>query len=1634
MSLNIEDSRADLIIKISTLIDQKIAGPEAVLIKDFLAQYYLGVSPYDLREKTLDELYGALLSQWNFLYQRKPGESKLRVYNPQLEQHGWQSSHTIIEIVHENKPFLLDSIRLALNSLDLNVRIIISALGVHFERDAAGKVTKVLPLDMHEKYKTKKEREISEAAIYIEIDRQSDQVRLQKIAATLNDVLDDVDLMVRDWSKMLARMTETIAALETISSETSENIKEVIAFLRWIVDDHFTFIGFAEYNLVTSEAGTEILEYVPNSALGVLSNKKLPSLTRSLDQMYPTAKEAILGEERLLLGKTDSPSTVHRPTYTDFIAVKIYDAEGKLTKFMRFVGLYTSTVYNVSVESIPYIRKKIARIFNMAAFPKSSHDGKTLLHIIETLPRDELLQALDTELFEFAIGILHLQERLRIRLFMRRDIYGRFFSCMVFVPKDLVNSQLRNKMQHILMQTLSGISVTFDTKFSESVLARIHFIVRVNQTQQIQYDVNALEAKLIDAARGWADDLSFELNDYYGEEKANDLYKIYANAFPVSYREIFPAQVAVIDIEHMENLKKESPDYLELTLYRQIEDPADLFRFKLFRQNQTIPLSDIVPILENMGLRIISERSHEIKMDNNSIIWINDYRMVHAKAEHLQLEEVKENFQEAFQAIWHNEAESDGFNRLILEAGLTWRDISILRAFCRYLWQTGLVFSQNYVEDALSNNTELVLKLIEFFYVKFDPLLQYSDRNPKLNDLKRSINEGLEGVAVLNEDRIIRSYLGVLEATVRTNYFQQDSQGWHKDYLAFKIDSAKVPDLPLPRPVCEIFVYSPKVEGIHLRGDRIARGGIRWSDRREDFRTEVLGLMKAQQVKNAVIVPLGAKGGFVVKQDLQEVSDRAIRQQIVIDAYKTLISGLLSLTDNYEDGGVIKPPNTLCWDQDDPYLVVAADKGTATFSDIANDLSKADKFWLGDAFASGGSTGYDHKKMAITARGAWESVKLHFMRLGVDLHNEVITVIGIGDMSGDVFGNGMLLSDKIQLLAAFNHMHIFFDPNPDPLISFNERKRLYDLPGSLWSDYNPQLISNGGGVFSRSAKKITLSPEMQHVLETNLEAMEPNELIRAILKLKVDLFFNGGIGTFVKANFERNADVGDRFNDAIRIDGNEVNARVVCEGGNLGFTQMGRIEYAKKGGSINTDAIDNSGGVNCSDVEVNIKILLDALVRAGDMTEKQRNELLVNMSKQVTSLVLANNRKQNETLTLSDYMAEDNLQMHNRLQKELIMDAGLDPVVEYLPSGEEISLRIAAKQGFTRPELAVLMAYTKNYLKKRLIDSSLPDEKYVEKELINYFPRELHNERYIPQIKKHRLKRAIVATQIANFIVNEMGINFMQRLSEESGADIPHLARAYMIAREVFDVKNILKQIHNLGGSSKIETQLEMWQDVNRLIRRATRWFARNLHGDMEIDVAIIRYKDNVLLVQQNLDKVLQGSWLEQFNAATQHLISDNVPEPLAKIVAGSTSMFTALDIVEAALENNYDVLEVANIYFAVGSTLKLGWFGEMIKKQPVRSYWEALARAGFRDDVDKQQRNLAISILSSTAQVKLDNATRIELWLSGHKELLQRWEFFISELKTSDPSFTMFAIALRELLDLSRNLMFDNPGQSLTK
>jgi len=1605
-----EESRDGLIKRVVSLVKEKLPSEEAKLISEFAQQYYLSAAPEDLLERDKLDLYGALVSHWSFIQKRKPNEAKIRVYNPQFEQHGWQSTHTVIEVIYEHKAFLIESIRMILNQHGFNVHLILHQGSMKVERNPEGVITNIYPSH------NQSVNAVVETPIFIEIDRQSDPHALEELRLSIENVIKDVNAAVNDWHFMTETMEAIINTLENQLAVSSRKDldEEIIEFLRWINKNHFTYLGYCQRNLVSSQ-GAYHWSIDQNTCLGVL-RKEGETYFESFQEMTDVAKKLALSDFPLILGKTDRVSTIHRPAHTDFIVIKIFNDKGVVVGQHQFIGLYTSDAYNLSPQFIPLLRLRVKQILERANVSFESHDGKILLNILETLPRDDFFHASAEELYDLAMGIMHLQERQRIRLFMRKDAFTRVFSCLVFVPRERFNSKLREKMEHILMEELGGYQSDFSTRFSESILARIHFIIRYKDNFAKDYDVSKLQEKLIQISRTWDDYIKEAILEHFGEETGNRLYQKYRPAFPVGYRSDYNVRTAVYDIQHIEKLSEKN--LLEMSFYRPLDEPEGILRFKLYSPGNSIPLSDVIPMLECMGLRVISERPHEIEPKNATKVWINDFGMTCNSALELNVDEIKDIFQEAFYHIWYKEAENDGFNRLVLGAGLNWREVAILRAYAKYLWQIGFTFSQAYIEDVLFGVPLITRDLIELFKTRFNPGLVEERRPEESEALSLKITNSLEAVKNIDEDRIIRRYLQVILATIRTNYFQLNPDNSLKKYISFKLDSSTIPELPLPKPVYEIFVYSPRVEGIHLRGAKVARGGLRWSDRREDFRTEVLGLMKAQQVKNAVIVPLGAKGGFVPKS----LPLRGTREEIMtegIECYKVFIHGLLDLTDNLIENKVHCPKNLVRYDLDDPYLVVAADKGTATFSDIANGVSNEFQFWLGDAFASGGSTGYDHKKMGITARGAWESVKRHFRESEIDIQKTDFTVVGIGDMAGDVFGNGMLMSRHIRLIGAFNHLHIFLDPNPSAEESFNERLRLFNLPRSSWEDYDPKLISQGGGVYSRSTKVIPLSKEMQEILDIHKETIVPNELIKALLTAKVDLLFNGGIGTYVKASSEHNSNVGDRANDGLRVNGASLRAKVVGEGGNLGFTQLGRVEYALTGGKINTDAIDNSGGVNCSDCEVNIKILLNAIVEKGDLTQKQRNILLAAMTDEVAEIVLENNRNQIEAISVAEFNSEKNVQMHCRLIEHLEKHANLDRTLEYLPTNEELLTRQQREKGLTRPELSVLLAYCKTLLKSELLASDVPEDKYIALDLITAFPQAL-TEKYQNDMFSHRLKREIIAMQISNAVVNDMGLGFIHRLQDETGAAVPEIIRGYIGTREIFKAKKFREAVNALTFIVPAEIQTKMLHELNRLIRRGTRWFLRHRIGTLDVEDVIKHFTPKMQLVHEGLHHALQGSSEEYLIEFANELMAENVPEETALITARMGAMFSALDIVDAAITYNLSVEAVTVTYYAVGARLELGWFREQIKQHPVANHWDSLARAAIRDDLDRQQRNLTVAIMQNQPDVT-DIEIKVDTWMAQHKIMIDRWNHMIAELKSlTKREFTMYSVALRELMELA--------------
>jgi glutamate dehydrogenase len=1597
----------ELLDKIVARIKEQMPEDQAPQVEEFARQYYGWVDTDDLEDRSPIDAYGATVSHWNFAGRREPGEGKIRIYNPVFEEHGWQSTHTVVEMVNDDMPFLVDSTRMEINRQDYAIHMILHPL-IKVRRDEEGRLIEVLPPDAED------EDAISESVIHVEVDRQTEPEVLEDLKGAIEKTLTDVKASVEDWQEMRGRVGEIVTGLEENPPDFEpEDLAETRAFLEWVENNNFTFLGYREYDLTTLD-GEEVLRAVEGSGLGILRQTEGGAVSHSFAELPPDVRRLARTPKLLNLTKANSRATVHRPSYLDYIGIKKFDESGAVTGEQRFLGLYTFTAYSSSVFDIPLVRRKVRYVLERSGFPEASHNEKDLVEILETYPRDELFQMSKEELFDIAMGILHLQERQRVRLFVRRDTYGRFFSCLVFVPRDRYNTLIRERMQGILLRAFDGENVEYNVRLSESVLARIHFIIYTKPGEAPGYDEEEIERRIVETTRSWADNLYEVLVEQCGEERGTELFRKYRDAFSPGYRAGFIPRTAVSDIMRMETL--DSDDDLGMSLYHPIEEPEDFLGFKLFRLGDQVSLSGILPLLEDMGVEVVDERPHEIKPEGSPPIWIYDFGLVHGADGELQTSEVKEIFQDAFARAWRGAVENDGFNRLVLGARLTWREISVLRAYCKYLRQTGSTFSQDYMEDALVSNPHIATLIVDLFEARLDPSRQ-KDAEAESERLKEEIEAALEEVESLDEDRILRSFLAITLATLRTNYYQGTPEGEMKGYLSFKLDPTEIPGLPLPLPRFEIFVYSPRTEGVHLRGGSVARGGIRWSDRREDFRTEILGLMKAQTVKNAVIVPVGAKGGFVVKRPPAE-GGREEMQREVVECYKTLIRGMLDITDNISGNEIVPPTDVVRYDDDDPYLVVAADKGTATFSDIANGLSAEYGFWMGDAFASGGSVGYDHKEMGITARGAWESVSRHFRELGTDIQNEDFSVVGIGDMSGDVFGNGMLLSRHIKLQGAFNHMHIFLDPDPDPETSFEERQRLFGLPRSSWTDYDEGLISEGGGVFPRTAKSIPLSEQVREMLDVEEEAMTPTELMSAMLKAEVDLLWNGGIGTYVKASSETNAEVGDRANDTLRVNGDELRCRVVGEGGNLGFTQTGRIEFALQGGRIYMDAVDNSAGVDCSDHEVNIKILLDAIVEAGDMTEKQRNELLASMTDEVGDLVLRDNYQQTQAINQALALAHPMVDVHARYLHSLEHEGRLDRGLEFLPGDEELGERRSDNRGLTAPEIAILLSYSKITCYQDLLDSDAPEDPFLSRELEGYFPTPLRD-RFREQIHEHRLHRQITATHVTNSLVNRCGPSFVYRLGEETGAEAPDIARAYLAAREIFSLRSLWDAVEGLDNVVEAGIQTQMMLDARKLAERATRWLLRYRRTPLDVGATISHFSDGADELAESIPAILVDGDRKAVENAAGRLVEAGVPRELAERAAALGPMFPALDITDVANANGEPLDAVAAAYFALGDRLKLHWLRRHIEALPRDNRWRTLARSALRDDIFNQQAALTAEVLRNTPQDE-QPGERIETWVYANEGPVHRAMQVLADINSSGTfDLSTLSVALREIRNL---------------
>ncbi len=1712
MSENQGAARQSLLAEAATRIGPDVSVGHKL---NYLRAYYRHVDTADLISAGASRVGSTAAEQARMAASRPQGRALVRVRPG--DNTALLAGHDVIDVVTDDMPFLVDTMTMTLASHGISADLVVHPQ-LLVRRDLSGALHEVMhpvegvrPLERPRiPGRQGAPDQITESWSHLEVIRLAEG-KGEEIAADLEQALGDVRLAVEDYPKMRAaalRLAEELreppgggnepdSEEDAVSGSTSgggprsagwvvpaspaETPSEIEELLRWLVDGHFTFLGYREYALVSAD-GEQVLRGVPGTGLGILRHDR-PGSTPLSGLSAEARKLATDARHRLIVTKANSRATVHRPSYLDYVGVKKLSALGKVIGEYRFLGLYNHMAYTESITMIPILRRKLPEVLSAGGVLADSHDGRDVAEFLEVYPREELFSTPVDELASVATEVLKLRERMQTRLFLRKDVFGRYVSCLVYLSRDRYNTKVRLGISEVLTKALGGTQLEYSAVIDETPIAKLHIVIRPERGHDlIDADRDVLEQAVAAAARSWDDDLVREAVSQLGEEAGRALVAEFGSSISDTYKADVPASAAISDLAKIKQMRESGED-MSCELWESagyaggvpIEfDPAAadvapirrVWRLTIHKTGSPITLTDVLPRLQHMGVEVVDEHPYQFDAPagrpggpaprvgtaggsggsaprvgtaggpGGSVprvgraFWIYDFGLRRQSATvvgpsgrpsqaAVELESVADQLQGAFTALWRGEIEDDSFNSLVLDAGLTWRQVVVLRAYAKYLRQAGTTFSQDYIAQVLRSNQVITRQLIRLFESRFDPDRGAGEVDELSDALIEEITGGLDDVASLDEDRILRAYLGLIVATMRTNYFRAYPENRDRaPYLVFKLNAAKVPDLPAPRPRFEMFVYAPRFEGVHLRFAGVARGGLRWSDRREDFRTEILGLAKAQEVKNSVIVPSGAKGGFVCKQ-LPDPADREAHAAEVLACYRMFISAMLDVTDNLVTGQVIAPDRVVRHDGDDPYLVVAADKGTATFSDTANEIALSRGFWLGDAFASGGSAGYDHKKMGITARGAWESVAFHFRTRGLDVNAKDFTVAGIGDMSGDVFGNGMLLSRHIKLVAAFDHRHVFIDPSPDALTSFAERSRLFQLPRSSWADYNTSLISAGGGVWPRSAKSVPISPQCQVALglDESVTSLAPDQVITAILAAPVDLLWNGGVGTYVKASFQPHADAGDRSNDGVRINATQLRAKVVGEGGNLGLTQEARIEYALGGGLVNTDFIDNSAGVDTSDHEVNIKILLDQVVRDGELTVAGRDELLQTMTVEVGKLVLAHNYHQNRALAASRAQAAQMLHVHARYIRKLEREGRIRRQLDVLPADKDIAERRATNAGLTLPEFSVLLAHTKIAAAEDVLGSEVPDDPYLRRVLSDYFPAALQA-RYAPRMTGHRLHREIITTMVINEMVDRSGITFAFRLNEETGASVPHITEAWLVAREVFDMPGFWQQLASLDGRVGTSAQTLALLEGRKLTERATRWLLNFRRPPFNIQATIDFFADGVMTVAMGLPKLLTGMDLAGFEERREAFVSRGFPDELADRIAAMVPAYSAFDIVETAAKSGRPVEETAEVYFDLADRLQISRLRDRITALPRDDRWNTMARNALRDDLYTAHASLARDVLTVTEGGLPEE--RLASWVARNEAAVGRAAQTLVEIWESD-AFTVstLSVAVRAIRTL---------------
>lgn len=1577
----------------------------------FLKNFYSENTVKDFSDYLVEDLFNAAFSSFNFLLLRKPSEIKISIYNPSIKTHGFESPYTFVDILNDDMPFLVDSTVSHIDKLGVKIKNIIHPVySVSREKNGA---LKNISIDGDSN---------SESLIQLHLSKITGKEDLEILTDKISKILNTVSLVVKDWKPMV-EMTKKASDQIDNAKKFSKDIEEIKEFLTWIADGNLILLGAKEFDIKEGKKGEYFLEE-KGEGLGIFRSQYADFRPEVLNSSFEEVGDSVANPYVIEILKSRYRSKIHRNTSAERIRIQKISKEGKVVGEFRFVGLFTSSTYHNSINTIPLIRGKIAKVIANSGYIKGGHSYKELVSILESYPRDELFQISAEDLLKNAIGIVSICGRSQVRFFARKDKFNRFVSCLIFTPRDHSNSEIREKIKEYLAEIYKGEIADSFVQITESNLIRLHVIVRTNKGIP-KVDSVVVEKEITKITKVWSDDLFEAIAEKFGDEKSLSLFSKYKNAFSVSYINRFDPKRAAIDISRIESCLESKTALFDL--YKSSELLAeDVSELKIYSSEKEIILSEIMPVLESFGFNVIQEHTYAVSIEEDGknrsrkTAWIHYFHLNLSKSGHKFSEKIKTNFENTISLIWQEVTQVGFLNKLVIAADLQWKQVYMLRAYTKYLYQVGFRYSQPHIADVLVKYSDLTKLLIELFESKFDPSIKISlaDRKQKIEKISDKIKEGLSEIKDVIDDTIVRRFLSVIEATLRTNYYQTGEKNQFKGYVSFKFDCKKVPELPLPLPYAEIFVYSPRVEAIHLRGGKVARGGLRWSDRGEDFRTEVLGLVKAQNTKNAVIVPVGSKGGFVVKRSTLGMTRDEIQQE-GISCYKTFLRGLLDVTDNVVNNKIEHPENVIMYDSADPYLVVAADKGTATFSDIANSISAEYNFWLGDAFASGGSVGYDHKKMGITAKGGWVSVMRHFREMGVDTQSQDFTCVGIGDLAGDVFGNGMLLSKHIKMVAAFNHLHIFLDPNPDAAKSFVERERMFNLPRSSWTDYDKSLISKGGGVFERAAKSIAISPEVKQVLGIEEDELTPANLIKAILKAPVDLLWNGGIGTYVKSSTESDQEVGDRANDSLRINGNDLRCKVVGEGGNLGFTQKGRIEYALNGGCINTDAMDNSAGVDCSDHEVNIKIALTAAMRSKKVTLEERNKVLESMTNEVSHLVLEDNRLQTQAISIAKSQGVSSLGDQAQFLTNLEKSGLLNREIEFLPSKKEIIKRQADKVGLTRPELCVMLAYSKIDIYNQIVSSNLVKDKYFENELFSYFPK-LLQEKFSDEISNHQLRNEIIATQITNFVVNRMGISFVSQMCSESGFGVVDVVKSFIIACDSFRLREIWQEVENLDGKIASHVQMQMFLSANKLVERSVTWLLRN-QSKGTLSTTVSRFRKIADELSSVLPQVLAQASSDSFERKIERYCLNNVDRKLSEKIASLDPVASAFDIAEISAASNFDLKTIAKIYFAIGSRFSLKWLRSKVSALAFEDHWQKLSSKTILEDLYSYQMKIAKQVVDFSCEDKtLCEVNSLDKWIKNADFLVERFDNFILELKNNPThDLSVFIVALNRLKPL---------------